>query len=271
MMQSPSSHVILITGASSGIGQACAEHLHRQGYKVFGASRRTPESAPYRCIAMDVTDDAQVARGIEAIQREAGPIDVLVNCAGAGIAGAVEETPVEVAQEQLNVNFFGSVRVCRAVLPAMRERRQGLIINMSSLMGLVGLPFQAYYAASKFALEGWSEALRGEVAPFGIRVVLVEPGDFRTGFTDARRLAGSAAANSPYHERCDRAIKTMEASERAGSDPAQVARLLERIIARPAPRLRYTVGPFVQRLGVAARHVLPARLFEWALLKACGL
>jgi NAD(P)-dependent dehydrogenase (short-subunit alcohol dehydrogenase family) len=146
-----------------------------------------------------------------------------------------------------------------------------LIINISSLMGLVGLPFQSYYCASKFALEGWSEALRQEVAPFGIGVVLIEPGDFRTGFTDARRRAAGADASSPYRERCELALRTMEDSERAGPDPAKVAVLLEQVIRQRAPRLRYTVGPTFQRLGVAARHILPASWFEWGVRKACGL
>lgn len=261
--------VVLITGASSGIGKACADHLHGQGYTIIGASRRTNPDLAYRCVALDVTDDAQVDQVVATVAREAGPIDVVVNCAGSGIAGAVEDTPVAEAQEQMNLNFFGAVRVCHAVLPAMRQRRQGLLVNMSSLMGLVGLPFQSYYAASKFALEGWSEALRLEVAPFGIRVVLVEPGDFRTGFSDARRRL--AQPDSAYQAPCERAINTMEASERAGCDPIQIARLLQRIIEHPAPRLRYSAGPIGQRLGVAARHVLPSRLFEWALKKSCGL
>ncbi len=152
-----SAKVIFITGASSGIGKACAEHLHHCGHTVFGASRRDVSAVPYRFLSMDVTDEEQVRRGVQTVEQEAGPIDVLINCAGAGIAGAVEDTSVNEAHQLLDVNFFGAVRACLAVLPGMRERRQGLIINISSLMGLVGLPFQSYYCASKFALEGWSE------------------------------------------------------------------------------------------------------------------
>jgi NAD(P)-dependent dehydrogenase (short-subunit alcohol dehydrogenase family) len=144
-------------------------------------------------------------------------------------------------------------------------------VNISSLMGLVGLPFQSYYCASKFAMEGWSEAMRMEVAPFGIGVVLIEPGDFRTGFTDARRRTGGASPDSPYRQRCELALRTMEESERSGPDPIRVARLVERIIHHPSPRLRHTVGLAVQRFGVAVRHLVPARLFEWGLQKVCGL
>jgi NAD(P)-dependent dehydrogenase (short-subunit alcohol dehydrogenase family) len=219
---------------------------------------------------MDVTDEKQVRQAVESVTQQAGPIDVLINCAGAGIAGAVEDTPVSEARQLLEVNFFGTVRVCLAVLPAMRQRRRGLIVNISSLGGLVGLPFQSYYCASKFALEGWSEALRMEVAPFGVGVVLIEPGDFRTGFTDARRRT-ALAEQSPYQDRCELALRTMEESERNGPDPAQVARLVERIMQEPTPRLRHTVGRAVQRIGVAARHLLPARWFEWGLQKVCGL
>lgn len=279
MLQSPedlslttplSGKVVLITGASSGIGRACAEHLHAAGYRVYGASRRSTPTSAYRSLSIDITDHGQVEQGVATILREAGAIDVLVNCAGSGIAGPVEETPLADAQAQLDVNFFGAVRVTKAVLPGMRERRDGCIVNVSSLMGLVALPFQAYYSASKFALEGWSEALRMEVAPFGIRVALIEPGDFRTGFTDAARRTG-AATGSPYEAACTRAIETMEKSERGGAEPRQVAVLLHKIVKARSPRLRYAVGPWYQCWGVAARHVLPARLFEWGVRKVAGV
>jgi NAD(P)-dependent dehydrogenase (short-subunit alcohol dehydrogenase family) len=259
-----------VTGASSGIGRACAEHLHRKGHRVFGGSRRDVGPTLFRWLAMDVTDDEQVRAAVATVFEEAGRLDVLINCAGAGLAGAVEDTPMADAIAQMDLNFFGTVRACLAVLPAMRRRERGQVVNVSSLAGLIGLPFQSYYSASKFALEGWSEALRREVAPFGVRVTLIEPGDFRTGFTDSRRRAGLGSVDSPYRERCEKAIQAAAASERAGAFPESVATLVEGIVKRSTPRSRYTVGPRSQRWGIAARHLLPASWFEWGMQKYCG-
>ncbi|MGC8873617.1 MAG: SDR family NAD(P)-dependent oxidoreductase, partial [Chloroflexia bacterium] len=154
--------VVLITGASSGIGLACARYLADRGYRVFGTSRH-PEACPpepFPMIQMDVCDDASVLRGVEAVRERAGRIDVLVNNAGIGYGGAIEDTSLEEAHRQFETNFFGALRLCRAVLPIMRAQGSGLIVNMSSIGGLIGLPFQGLYSATKFALEGMSEALR---------------------------------------------------------------------------------------------------------------
>lgn len=190
--------VVFITGASSGIGKICAEHLHAKGYRVYGTSRRassTPQavgSDRFRLIAMDVNSEDSVQRAIQTVLVAEGRIDVVLNNAGDGVAGSVEDTSLDEAQRQLDTNFFGVLRVCHAALPIMRRQASGLIVNVSSLGGLVGLPFQGLYSASKFAVEGMTEALRMEVRPFGVRVVLVEPGDFRTGFTEQRRKAVAA-------------------------------------------------------------------------------
>jgi NAD(P)-dependent dehydrogenase (short-subunit alcohol dehydrogenase family) len=192
---------------------------------------------------------------------------VVVNNAGDGIAGAVEDTSIEEARAQLDTNFYGVLRVCRAALPTMRRQRNGLIVNVSSLGGLVGLPFQGLYSASKFAVEGISEVLRMEVKPFGVRVVLVEPGDFRTGFTAQRRKTAASQGDSAYAANFGRALAVMEQDETGGADPALVARLLERIINAPSPRLRYMVGGFVQKFSVGfLRMVLPQKLFEYFLM-----
>ncbi len=262
--------VVLITGASSGIGRRCAEHLHQRGFRVYGTSRHAPESGDsasgFRLIAMDVTSEQSVQRGIELILAREGRIDVVVNNAGDGIAGSIEDTSIEEAQRQLDTNFFGALRVCRAALPVMRRQGQGLIVNVSSLGGLVGLPFQGLYSASKFALEGMTEVLRMEVRPFGVRVVLIEPGDFRTGFTAQRRKARAAGPGSAYAERFGKALATMEKDEAGGADPLAVARLLERLIAMRAPRPRYKVGGFIQTFAVGLRKVLPQKLFEYLLM-----
>jgi len=262
--------VVLITGASSGIGRCCAEYLHRRGFRVYGTSRRAPESgdagAGYRMIGMDVTSDESVRRGIELVLAREGRIDVVLNNAGDGIAGAVEDTSIEEAKQQLETNFFGALRVCRAALPSMRRRGSGLIVNVSSLGGLVGLPFQGLYSASKFALEGMTEALRMELRPHGVRVVLIEPGDFRTGFTAQRRKVRAAQGDSAYAEHFARALAKMEQDEAGGADPLQVARLLERLITARSPRPRYKVGGWAQTFTIGLRKVLPQKLVEYLLM-----
>lgn len=267
----PEETVVLITGASSGIGKACAEHLAQRGYRVFGTSRRAsfPSTPPLPgqpvMLQMDVTQDESVQQAIDSIVRGTGRLDVVVNNAGFGIAGAVEDTLMEEAKSQLETNFFGVLRVCKAALPVMRAQGEGLIVNVSSLGGIIALPFQALYSASKFAVEGLTEALRLEVRPFGIRVTLIEPGDMRTDFTTHRVRV--TAPGSAYELYAERTLEIMERDERTGGAPEAVAVLLERILRSPSPAPRYRVGPAFQRLAAALKGILPDRLFEWALAK----
>jgi NAD(P)-dependent dehydrogenase (short-subunit alcohol dehydrogenase family) len=272
--------VVLITGASSGIGKACAEYLFARGCRVYGTSRhalravveaRTSDLAPLlRMIPLDVTSDESVAAVIGIVLACEGRIDVVVNNAGFGIAGAVELTTMDEAREQFETNFFGTMRVCRAVLPVMRQQRSGRILNLSSIAGQIGIPFQAHYSASKFAIEGFTEALRMEVAAFGIQVVLIEPGDFRTGFTAARRMVRGADGNpigSPYGERQAKALAVMEHDETHGATPEVVGRLVYRIITSRSPGVRYTVGPVSEKLALILKRLLPSRLLMWAIAK----
>jgi NAD(P)-dependent dehydrogenase (short-subunit alcohol dehydrogenase family) len=266
--------IVLITGASSGIGRECAEHLASLGHRVYGTSRRAtfPEQ-PHpgdacdgvTMIPMDVTDDASVERAVRYVLDTEGRLDVVVNNAGMGIAGAVEDTSIEEARAQLETSFFGVLRVCHAVLPAMRAQGSGLIVNISSVAGTIGIPFQALYSAAKFAVEGLSEALRLEVAPFGVRVVVIEPGDFCTEFTGNRRRTAASLTNPAYADACQRALEVMERDEMAGGPPVPVARLLARIVASRSPRLRYAVGPFSERAAIVLKGLLPQRLFSWAI------
>jgi NAD(P)-dependent dehydrogenase (short-subunit alcohol dehydrogenase family) len=206
---------------------------------------------------MDVDDDTSVARAIDTVQDREGRLDVVVNCAGFGIAGALEDTPIELAQSQFNTNVFGVMRVCRRVLPLMRAQRAGLIINVTSIAGEYAMPFQGWYSSSKFAVEGLSEALYAEVRPFGIDVALVQPGDFRTEFNEARKFVRPAA--SPYADRAARALAIAAQDESSGADPGQVAQLIARIIGSRRRRLRYVVGPAAQEWLMRLRYVLPAR------------
>lgn len=265
--------VVLVTGASSGIGKACAEHLAGRGFRVFGTQRRPPDrgTGAVEMIAMDVDDDASVARGIAAVVERAGRIDAVVNNAGHAITGAVEDTVIDEARAQLETNFFGVLRVCRAVLPLMRAQGGGHIVNISSLAGLLGLPFSGLYSASKFALEGMTESLRHEVRPFGIRVVLIEPGDFQSRLPQVRRTV-SAAATNPAYQRAFAASKSQQDKDEAGAPtPEPVALLVERVLRDPSPALRYTVGMLGQRIVVPLKRLLPQRVFEWALRRALQL
>ena len=261
--------VVLITGASTGIGKVCGEHLAGLGMTVYGASRSLAESdgGQFHTLRMDVTDDASVRDGVQQIQERHGRIDVAINCAGYGIAGAVEETSPQEAMAQFDTNFFGVHRVCRAVLPTMRQQNDGVIINVSSLAGLLAVPFQAFYSASKFAMEGMTEALRMEVRPFGIRVVLIEPGDFKSEFPANRVNTADSANSEVYRELLERCVGVMREEEKNGKVPYPVARLLERIINDPSPRLRYTVGPFGERLGPKLKSILPYRIYEYLFMK----
>jgi NAD(P)-dependent dehydrogenase (short-subunit alcohol dehydrogenase family) len=261
--------IILVTGATSGIGRRCADLLADQGHLVIGAGRRTLPDTMWTQIAMDVDDDASTADGVDRVVRDHGGIDAVVTCAGWGLAGPVEQTPIDQARAQMETNFFGTVRTVTAALPTLRERR-GRIVLLSSIGGVIGLPFQAYYSASKFALEGWAEALAWEVKPFGVGVTLVEPGNFRTGFTGSRRTLTSSA-DDPYATASATAITKMEEDERHGADPRAVATVVAKLLGSPRPPRRVSVGPAGERIGVVAKRLLPNRLFEAASASSLGV
>lgn len=216
---------------------------------------------------MNVDTDAQVQEGVGRIIEREGRLDVVVNCAGVGIAGPIEETSIEEAKALFETNFFGAMRVCRAALPFMRRQQSGLIVNISSIGGLISIPFQGLYSASKFALEGLTEALRTEVLAFGIRVVLIEPGDFKTPFRERRPKSAESEKSTSYGDGFSKVLATVEKDEMNGHDPEAIARLIERIISNPSPRLRYTVGPTFQRISPRLKAVFPHRLTEWLTLK----
>lgn len=261
--------VVLITGASAGIGRACAERLTTSGHSIIGASRRHEVGSPWPTISMDVDDDESVSHGVERVISEHGGLDAVVTCAGWGLAGAIEQTSMDDAKAQLETNFFGTVRVVRAALPALRARR-GRVIVMSSIGGIIGLPFSGYYSASKFALEGWAEALAWEVKPFGVEVTLVEPGNFRTDFTQSRREV-DITGDDPYAGARHKAISTMERDELKGANPSGVAVVVEKVLTSSHPPRRVTVGPVGERIGPLAKRLLPARLFEKASASSLGV
>ena len=266
-----SSRVVLVTGASSGIGRACALHLAARGFRVYGTSRNAvTEPGPFAMLQMDVTGLDSVHGAIGLVLEREGRIDVVVNNAGIAIAGPLESTSIEEAQRQLDVNLFGAFRVCREVLPQMRRQGGGYIVNVGSIGGLIAIPYQPLYSASKFALEGMSEALRFELRPFGIRVVIVEPGDTRTALTRNRTTTADEATRGLYGP-FRAALGRMERDERRGPEPETVARLVHRIVTTPDPRLRYTAGPAQQRAAVWLKRLLPNSLVERGLRDYYGL
>jgi NAD(P)-dependent dehydrogenase (short-subunit alcohol dehydrogenase family) len=277
------SEVVLVTGASSGIGQATADRLRARGWTVIGASRRGTSTGAWAPLVMDVDDEASVIHGMDAVIAEHGRLDAVVTCAGWGLAGSVEETPIRDARDQFETLFWGSVRVVQRALPVMRRQGRGRIVLMSSIGGVLGLPFQAFYSAAKFALEGYGEALAYEVAPLGIEVTLVEPGNVRTGFTAARRDVGPGAGPggaaegaaeggvSPYREAAAKAVGKMAEDEAGGVDPGKVADVVVRVLGSGRPPRRVSVGKLDERVGITAKRLLPHRLFERAAKGSLGV
>jgi NAD(P)-dependent dehydrogenase (short-subunit alcohol dehydrogenase family) len=261
---------VLITGASAGIGRACGEVLHAAGWAVTGASRRGAAPAGCTGLVMDVDNDESVRAGVAGMLAQRGRIDALVAAAGWGLAGAVEQCTVAEAKAQLETNFWGCVRVVQQVLPAMRARGGGRIVLVSSIGGLIGIPFQAFYTASKFALEGFGEALAYEIAPFGIQVTLVEPGNISTDFTASRRTA--ATATGPlYGSAFAKALGVMERDEANGAPAAAVATVVRRALETPHPPLRVSAGKPAERMGLLAKRLLPFRLFQAGAKGALGV
>lgn len=213
-------------------------------------------------IVMDVDRDESVVAGVAEVLSEHGRLDAVITSAGWGLSGPVETTGLEQARAQIETNFWGTVRVVREALPVMRSQGAGRLVLMGSLGGLIGLPFQAYYSASKFALEGFAEALAYEVSPFGVSVTVVEPGNAVTGFTQNRRREDPIGTGSPYARANAAAVAAMERDERRGAAAGQVAAAVERVLSADNPPRRISVGKPDERLGVFAKRFMPYRLFE---------
>ena len=268
--------VALVTGASSGIGEATARELIRLGYTVYGAARRTERLAALAAdgvvpLAMDVTDDASMQAGVERVLADTGRIDLLVNNAGYGSYGALEDVPLEEGRRQFEVNVFGPMRLAQLVLPGMRERGSGLIVNVSSMGGKFTLPEGGWYHGTKHALEALSDALRMEAAPFGVDVVVIEPGAIATewGGIAADHLERTSG-EGPYAEQAA-AISALLRHEngRTSSPPSVIARAVAKAAAARRPRPRYAVGAGAKPL-IALRRVLPDRQWDFLISLATG-
>jgi short-subunit dehydrogenase len=262
--------MILVTGASSGIGQATARLLARRGLVVFGTARKpeTGQSNGVTMVPLDVRSDESVRACVAQVIAQAGRIDVLVNNAGYSLTGAAEETSVDEAKAQLETNFFGVVRMVNAVLPGMRAAGAGKIINISSLAGSTAIPFSAFYSASKFAVEGYSEALWYEVRPLGIHVSLVEPGFVNTPIGEASPVA--ARPLDAYADTRARMLKAFGHALQGGIPPEQVAQRVLQIVESADPGLRYRVGAQATWLP-RVRSVVPWRVYAAGVRKTFAM
>jgi NAD(P)-dependent dehydrogenase (short-subunit alcohol dehydrogenase family) len=234
--------VVLLTGASSGIGAAAASLLASRGFRVFGASRRRPpDDAAATWVPMDVCDEAQVRDGVARVLADAGRLDALVCNAGFGIFGSVEETGLPRVRAQFETNVFGTLNPVRAVLPHLRARGGGRVVLVGSLAGRATIPFQTHYSMTKAAVDALAAGLAMEAAPFGVRVVLIEPGDIKTAFNDATDWGDPGA--SAYGERLRSCERVIRASLEKAPGPEVVARVIVRALTARRPRRRYPVGP----------------------------
>lgn len=259
----------LVTGASSGIGLVTAQALAKAGYQVFGTSRKAvADPQGVTMLICDVTDDASVAKLVSDIVARTGRLDLVVNNAGIGLIGGAEESSIAQAQRLFDVNLFGVARVTNAVLPIMRAQKSGRIVNMSSILGLIPSPFNAFYAATKHAVEGYSESLDHEVRPYGIRVVLVEPGVTRTAFEE--NLTRVDTPLTIYAAERARMEQAMRQWIETGDAPQVVADTVVKAATDAAPKLRYAAGRQARQVSLLRRFV-PASAFDKSLRKQLGL
>ena len=256
--------VILITGVSTGFGKHTASLLAKQGHIVYGSVRNNIQiSDPsIKIVHLDLLDKSSINSAVDTILENEGRIDVLINNAGMHTGGPIETLPDEYIRKQFETNYFGLVELTRRVLPIMRNQGSGTIINIGSIGGLMGLPFQGYYSATKFAVEGFSEALRMEVKQFGINVIVINPGDFNTNNTANRKnYLAPDSDKSAYKNQFDKTLSVIEHDENNGWNPEILARKMVKIVNCRNPQQRYVIASFEQKLAVFIKKILPGKLF----------
>lgn len=259
--------VVLITGGSSGIGKAVGEYLLSKGFTVYGTSRKPEQvtGSVFPLLALDVRDAQSIKLVVATLLDKEGRLDVLINNAGVGITGPLEEIPAEEIKNNFETNLFGPIEVMKAVLPQMRSQKSGLIINVTSIAGYMGLPYRSVYSASKGALELITEALRMEVKAFGIKITNVAPGDFATNIA-AGRYHAPLVKGSAYETSYGATLNMMNTHVDSGSDPKQMAEAIYSIIQHPAPKIHYKVGAFLQKFSIVLKRVLPDKVYEKMLM-----
>jgi len=256
------SKVVFITGISSGFGKHTSELLAQKGYTVYGVSRKAIQLNPkVNILQLDITDQPAVQNAMNTVIQKEGRIDVLINNAGMHTGGSIEDAPYEDVKLQMETNFWGFIHTIKAALPTMRKQGYGTIINISSIGGLMGLPFQGFYSATKFAVEGMSEALRQELKQFNIKVVVVHPGDFHTNNTASRKNVFKTATSNAYEAQFTKSLAAIEKDENGGWNPEILARKLYKIIESKNPCNNYVVASFEQKLAVWLKYILPSSWF----------
>ena len=259
--------VVLVTGGSSGIGKSIGEFLHKKGFKVYGTSRN-PEGAGksvFELIKLDVRDVDSIAYAVEKVLINEGQLDILINNAGVGITGPIEEISMEEMRNNFETNFFGPIAMMKAVLPQMRSQKSGLIINITSIAGYMGLPYRGIYSASKGALELITESLSMEVKPFGIHVTNVAPGDFATNIASGRFHA-PVIKDSAYEVLYGKTLRILDEHVDGGNNPIEMAEAIFSIIENQNPKIHYKVGSFMQKFSIVLKRILPDKVYEKILM-----
>jgi len=260
--------VVLVTGASSGIGLSIANNLHFQKkYIVYGTSRKINNSSnfSFNLIKLDVTKKSSIQRCISDILKKESKIDVLINNAGVGITGPLEEIPTSEINNHLQTNVIGPILLIKEVLPSMRSSKNGVIINVTSIAGEIATPFRSVYSGGKAALDIISETLAMELRSFGIDVVSIAPGDFKTNISK-RRFHSPVIDKSEYKSYAA-SLKKMNLGVNKGSDPEKIAKLVSNILLKRRPRIRYKVGSFIEINGIILKRILPQRIYEKLILR----
>ena len=259
--------VVLITGGSSGIGKSIGEYLHQKDFIVYGSSRNPEKvvNSIFPLLALDVRNVESIKMAIDKVIALSGRLDIVINNAGVGITGPLEEIPTQEIKNNFETNFFGPIEVMKAVLPQMRLQKSGLIINITSIAGYMGLPYRSVYSASKGALELITEALRMEVKSFGIQITNVAPGDFATNIASGRFHA-PLIKGSAYEIAYGNTLKMMDEHVDSGSNPNEMAEAIYSIIQNPNPRIHYKVGIFMQKFSIVLKRILPDKVYEKMLM-----
>ena len=257
------SKVVLITGGSSGIGKSIGDFLQQNGYVVYGTSRNPDQvlDSIFPLVSMDVRKSESIRKAIEKVITSTGRLDIVINNAGVGITGPLEEIPIQEIKNNFDTNLFGPIEVIKAVLPQMRNQKSGLIINVTSIAGYMGLPYRSVYSASKGALELITEAVRMEVKPFNIQITNVAPGDFATNIASSRYHA-PIIKDSPYEKSYSSILNMMDEHVDGGSDPIEMAEAVYKIIQNSEPKIHYKVGAFVQKFSIVLKRILPDLMYE---------
>jgi NAD(P)-dependent dehydrogenase (short-subunit alcohol dehydrogenase family) len=261
------SKVVLITGGSSGIGKSIGEFLHQKGFIVYGTSRNPEkvDNSIFPLVALDVRDVTSIQKAVAEVIAKSGRLDVVINNAGVGITGPIEEIPTQEIKNHFETNFFGPIEVMKAVMPQMRSQKSGLIINITSIAGYMGLPYRGIYSASKGALGIITEAIRMETKSFGINVTNIAPGDFATNIA-AGRYHAPVVKGSAYEIPYGNTLKSMDEHVDSGSNPNEMAEVVFAIIQKPNPKIHYKVGAFMQKFSIVLKRILPDKVYERMLM-----